>query len=40
VNGFRPIAFWAGARYHFSEKVALTMRVGWPSVSVGVSFFP
>ena len=30
--------FNAGARYHFSEHVALTMRVGYPSISVGVSF--
>lgn len=32
--------FSAGARYHFSEKVALTMRVGYPSLAVGVSLFP
>lgn len=31
-------AFFAGARYHFTEKVALTMRIGWPYLSVGVSF--
>ena len=30
--------FNAGARYHFSEHVALTMRVGYPTASVGVSF--
>jgi hypothetical protein len=29
----------AGGRYHFSENVALTMRVGYPSFSIGVSFF-
>lgn len=28
-----------GGRYHFSDKAALTMRVGYPFVSVGVSFF-
>jgi hypothetical protein len=34
-------AFWAGARFYFSESVALTMRVGYPTLlSVGVSFFP
>ena len=33
-------AFYVGARYHFSDKAALTMRVGFPAVSVGVSFFP
>jgi len=29
----------AGGRYHFNDKVALTMRVGYPFVSVGLSFF-
>ncbi len=28
-----------GARYHFNDKVSLTMKVGYPAVSVGVSFF-
>lgn len=32
-------AFYAGGRFHFSDKVSLTMRVGYPTVSVGVSFF-
>jgi hypothetical protein len=33
--------FWAGARYHFSKSVALTMRLGYPVfLSIGVSFFP
>lgn len=31
--------FMLGGRYHFNERIALTMRVGYPSVSVGVSFF-
>ncbi len=30
--------FGAGGRFHFSDKVALTMRIGYPSLSVGVSF--
>ena len=30
--------FNVGGRYHFNEHVALTMRVGWPTISVGVSF--
>ena len=30
--------FYAGGRYHFNDKIALTMRIGFPSVSVGVSF--
>ena len=33
-------AFYAGGRFHFSDTVSLTMRLGWPSaLSVGVSFF-
>jgi hypothetical protein len=39
VNGIRP-ALWLGGRYHFSEKVSLTMRIGWPAFTIGVSFFP
>jgi hypothetical protein len=33
-------AFWVGGRYHFNDKVSLTMRIGYPSFSFGVSFFP
>ncbi len=32
-------AFYAGARYHFSDKVSLTLRAGFPTASIGVSFF-
>jgi hypothetical protein len=39
TTGLGP-AFYVGGRYHFSEKVALTMRIGYPSLSVGVSFMP
>ncbi len=28
----------AGARWHFKDSMTLTMRVGWPYLSVGVSF--
>jgi hypothetical protein len=31
-------AFYAGGRYHFNETLALTMRIGYPSLSVGLSF--
>jgi hypothetical protein len=31
-------AFYAGGRFHFSDSVTLTMRVGHPTASVGVSF--
>jgi hypothetical protein len=29
----------AGGRFHFNDKIALTMRVGYPALSVGASFF-
>jgi hypothetical protein len=28
-----------GGRYHFTDKIALTMRIGYPAISVGASFF-
>ena len=28
-----------GGRFHFNDTVALTMRIGYPFISVGVSFF-
>ena len=31
--------FELGGRYHFNDSVALTMRVGFPFVTVGASFF-
>jgi hypothetical protein len=34
-----PFIFFAGGRYHFTDAISLTMRVGWPYFSVGVSFF-
>ena len=34
-----PFVFFAGGRYHFTDAISLTMRVGWPYFSVGVSFF-
>jgi hypothetical protein len=36
---FRPFVFYAGGRFHFSDAISLTMRAGWPTFSVGVSFF-
>ena len=36
-NDIDPILM-VGGRYHFTEKVALTMRIGYPAASVGVSF--
>ncbi|HEU4405470.1 MAG TPA: hypothetical protein VFS43_09290 [Polyangiaceae bacterium] len=32
------LVLFAGARWHFSQYTTLTMRVGWPYWSVGVSF--
>jgi len=33
-------AFYAGARYHFGDTLALTMRIGYPTgFSIGLSFF-
>jgi hypothetical protein len=37
-NVLHPILM-AGGRFHFSDTVSLTMRIGYPSISVGVSFF-
>jgi hypothetical protein len=31
-------AFYAGGRLHFTERIALTMRLGYPDFSLGVSF--
>ena len=39
VTSIEP-ALYLGGRYHFNDKMSLTMRVGFPSISIGVSFFP
>ena len=31
--------FEVGGRWHFKDKITLTMRVGYPFVTLGVSFF-
>jgi hypothetical protein len=36
--GVEPLEFWAGGRWLFADQMALTMRVGYPTFSVGVSF--
>lgn len=33
-----PFVLYAGGRFHFSDTVTLTMRIGHPTWSVGVSF--
>ncbi len=35
---FQPFVFYAGGRFHFSDAVTLTMRLGYPTFSLGVSF--
>ena len=35
---FDPFNLWVGGRFHFSDAVALTMRIGYPTFSIGVSF--
>jgi hypothetical protein len=37
-NRIWPIVSAVG-RYHFNERISLTLRVGFPAVSLGVSFF-
>ncbi|HYP97116.1 MAG TPA: hypothetical protein VER96_00490 [Polyangiaceae bacterium] len=36
-TGAVPV-FMAGGRFHFNDSVALTMRLGYPAFSLGVSF--
>jgi hypothetical protein len=33
-----PVALFVGGRWHFSDKITLTMRIGYPAFSVGCSF--
>jgi hypothetical protein len=35
---FDPFVFYAGGRFHFTDRIALTMRLGYPTFSLGVSF--
>lgn len=37
-GGVEP-AFYIGGRYHLNDKMALTLRLGFPSLSFGFSFF-
>jgi hypothetical protein len=32
------LGLWVGGRYHFTDRFTLTLRVGRPTLSVGVSF--
>ena len=33
-----PFVLYLGGRYHFSDSITLTLRVGYPTLSLGVSF--
>lgn len=38
ASTLNPVLY-LGGRYHFTDKIALTMRIGYPDFSVGASFF-
>jgi hypothetical protein len=38
ATGVEPVLY-AGGRYHFSDHISLTMRVGYPALSIGLSFW-
>ena len=38
-TGIEP-ALFLGGRYHFNDAMSLTMRIGFPTLASGVSFFP
>jgi hypothetical protein len=35
---FQPFVFWAGARFIFGKVAGITVRLGWPSITLGASF--
>jgi hypothetical protein len=35
---FTPFVLYGGGRFHFNDRIALTLRVGYPTFSLGVSF--
>jgi len=37
-TGLDPFLMFVGGRFHFGERVTLTMRAGYPTFSVGASF--
>lgn len=37
-RGLGWLALWVGGRFHFTDTIALTLRLGRPTLSVGVSF--
>lgn len=35
---FDPVQFYVGGRFHFTDNITLTMRLGYPTFSLGASF--
>jgi hypothetical protein len=35
---FLPVTFWAGGRFLFGDTVGMTVRLGYPSVTIGATF--
>jgi len=35
---FSPFVIYLGGRWHFAERVTLTLRLGYPTISLGASF--
>ena len=35
---FTPFVLYAGGRYHITDRITLTMRIGYPTFSLGASF--
>jgi hypothetical protein len=35
---FTPFVLYLGGRFHFTDSIALTMRIGYPTFSLGASF--
>jgi hypothetical protein len=35
---FQPVVLYGGGRWQFTDRTALTMRAGYPSFSIGISF--
>ena len=36
--GFQPFVLYAGGRFHITDRITLTMRIGYPTFSLGASF--
>jgi hypothetical protein len=35
---FTPFVLYAGGRYHITDRITLTIRIGYPTFSIGASF--